>query len=127
MSHVSPQEIIALTAEAFGVTIAEMTAPMPRMGGACPLSVPRYAARCCAIMLIRRHTLTSGREIQRLLAMRSRHVKPRTAEVLGQYAARNPDVARKVERIETRIDDLHERRFSARQLDLENAIQESHP
>jgi Ni,Fe-hydrogenase III large subunit len=116
VSRVSPAEIITLTARAFGIAKADMAEPMPR-SSASPFTATGYTARCCAILLCRKHTLTGWKGISLALGMGNSQGIDRMQQAVDSFErhiARHPNIARTVEAIESAIDDLHDTRTQPR-------------
>lgn len=111
MSNVLPHEIVALVCRAWGVTVADMA---ERQQACQPFHIGGYAARACAMLLMRRHTQASGRAISEAVGMcrLKTNMIDHYAGTFERYAARHPEIARRVEAIEHQIDAIHERRMS---------------
>jgi hypothetical protein len=115
MSAVTAEEIIKLTAEAWGVPVSALSAPAYRDGRQNAFKLGGYMARACAIMLIRKHTTTNGKAINRALGLRGHHAKDRQdrlVERFRKYAVRHLDLLWRVEAIEQKIDEIHEARMA---------------
>lgn len=115
MSNVTAREIMDLTAETCGVLVIEMTG---RGWSGCRRGedAPRgLRARQIAAYLIRRHTRASCAEVMRLFALDAgnahRGVTEMTAACTRRIAS-EPGVRELVDRIEDKIDALHESRVA---------------
>lgn len=112
MSHVSVDEVIAITADAFGVTLEEM-ARHYRGRRSVRLPAP-LAARGAAVLLARRHTPATLRDIVRLFGW-NQTASPdrfrRLALKVEGFAKLNAEIRRGIERAEAAIDELHEGRL----------------
>jgi hypothetical protein len=116
VSCIEPEEIAQITAAVFGVTLEEMGEPAPSDRRKSAFTRPGYAARACAVTLIQRHTNATCRASFMAVGLSGHHHIERMytlIEVFRRYAARHPEIERRVEAIERQIDDIHEQRIEA--------------
>lgn len=117
MSNVTIHDIVRLTAEAFGVTHAEMRAnhsKAPR-GPRFLDRPPSLSARRVAAYLAHRHTTLQWRQIAAVLSGSPADARSRMredAETVAFLIGVDADLARVVEAIESAIDDVHDARES---------------
>jgi len=114
VSAIKPEEITQLVSEAWGVSPEAMAAACGKHARA-PVrqfADPAYAARICAIMLIRRHTTASYHTATRAVGREDHHSDyvEKQVDYFRRYAMRRPEIAFCIERIEQQIDEIHEAR-----------------
>lgn len=113
MSNVTAFEVADLVAKAWGLPIEALGELSPNTKGprSEPFKRPSYAARGCAVMLIRKHTSAGAAVISNAIHMRRRQWDARLEHVAGMFewwAESNPDIAARVEQVECWIDEIHE-------------------
>lgn len=113
MSAVTPQEVVNLVAEAWGVQVKALSEPAYFDGRQNPFKLPGYTARACAVMLLQRHTPLSHNAIAAAIGLSHANAKERQdslVERFRKYAVRHLDLMWRIEAIEQKIDDIHEAR-----------------
>lgn len=120
MSHVTPDEIVKAVARSWGYSVE-----LVRAGGGAPLNRQerrmRLEARMVAAYLIRRHTASNRQQTCWALALPHGRdawdLLDAAWIVIPIQAGVDPAMAKRMERAEARIDDLHERRMWEREAD----------
>lgn len=114
MSNVSANEVFELTAEAFGVTLAEMGA---HYRGRHRNALPRpLVARGVAVVLASRHTCALAPEMAKLCGRTTRtcgHRFTAHGRRVAEFMAEDAGIQQLVELVEQGIDELHEARADA--------------
>lgn len=112
MSNVTVEEIGAFTAEVFGLPEAALLHPSVRVraGAQGPEAVPAGIALHVAAYVSRRHTSASYPAIAKALGCRDHATLVKGVASIDANVPRWPALAALVERIEARVDALHETR-----------------
>lgn len=113
MSNVTPTEIVSITSQVFGVPEDELRGQFHGGGASWP-----YFARCCAVLLMGRHTEATQTECARVLGKKVHGSLPcqmrKIANQVEEQVARYPALAGLIEQCEDKIDALHEARMFVR-------------
>lgn len=115
MSNVTVEEIGAFAAEAFGLPEAALLHPAVRVrsGAQGPEAVPAGLALNVAAYVARRHTAASCPAIAKALGCRDHATLVKGVASVAANLPRWPALADLVERIEAKVDALHETRLAA--------------